>query len=1018
MRKLALKLMVLFVVLQLISIATAGEKKNLKQKAVDPAGITRLKNNSEGKVKVTISKATGGARFVSFDGNAPMAAGDASIDSLKNASAADRSAALAKRSVTFLRDYGSVFGLKDSLTDLKLDIEKDDNFGGKHFSFSQYYFGVPVFAGVIKTHFDSAGNMRVVNGNIIPDINLNPNPSRKAEEVANVALARVKGDIKETNKEISVQNSRLMVFRSGLIQGVPGENHLVWELEVGNKADVREFVYIDAHTGKFVEQFTGIVDNLNRRAYDGQFSPQVPPPNYPNNPFWVEGQAFPTGNTEADNMILSSQETYNFYKNAFGRDSFDGAGTTMDAIFNRGNACPNASWNGLFISFCNGLTVDDVTGHEWSHAYTEYTHNLVYAWQSGALNESYSDIFGETIDRINGRGGDTPDNTRNAGACSTFWGTPPPVLTITGGSAAGTYFATASVNEPPKPFTIPPTDMALSVPAGACTAITSNVNGKIAIIDWTLLPNGNNECGSGVRATNALNAGATAIIFVAPAAGLLNLGSIAAIASVQVKNADGALIKAGLPAQATITLGVGTDNSVRWLLGEDSTAIGLTGALRDMWNPNCFGNPGKVSDGQYTCSAADNGGVHGNSGVPNHAYALIVDGGTYNGQTITGLGLTKAAHIYFRAESVYQNAGTDFSDHADAIEQSAADLVGQDLPDLNTGLPSGQIITAADLTEIHKAMLAVEMRTAPPCATGTLLGQNPPADPVCAPLTVKKQLFSDDFEGNTSSWSISHDAVAPSFTDRDWSVSNTLPDDRAGSGFFAPDPNHGNCITKDESGVLHLTSPAIQLPATISNGSTLTFEHWVSTEPGFDAGQLMLSVNGGPFNLVTVVPPPNHFIYNGYNIFLLTAAQGNSNPRAGQQAWSGSDVSTVQGSWGKTIADLTGLVSGGQTIQLRWDLSTDCGTGRLGWYVDDVNAYTCEPDGDGDGVADANDNCPTVANPGQEDFDLDGIGDACDTATGPPVNKDQCKNGGWSRFDVPRHFKNQGDCIQYVNTGK
>ena len=37
---------------------------------------------------------------------------------------------------------------------------------------------------------------------------------------------------------------------------------------------------------------------------------------------------------------------------------------------------------------------------------------------------------------------------------------------------------------------------------------------------------------------------------------------------------------------------------------------------------------------------------------------------------------------------------------------------------------------------------------------------------------------------------------------------------------------------------------------------------------------------------------------------------------------------------------------------------------------------------------------------------------------GPPTNKDQCKNNGWATFTIPRKFKNQGDCIQYVNTGK
>jgi hypothetical protein len=37
---------------------------------------------------------------------------------------------------------------------------------------------------------------------------------------------------------------------------------------------------------------------------------------------------------------------------------------------------------------------------------------------------------------------------------------------------------------------------------------------------------------------------------------------------------------------------------------------------------------------------------------------------------------------------------------------------------------------------------------------------------------------------------------------------------------------------------------------------------------------------------------------------------------------------------------------------------------------------------------------------------------------GPPVSKDECKNGGWQQFNTPRVFKNQGDCIQFVNTGK
>ncbi|MGB7925959.1 MAG: M4 family metallopeptidase [Pyrinomonadaceae bacterium] len=915
-------------------------------------GIQRLKGDTNGAALVTTSRATGAARFVR------LASGSGA--SLINAAgtAKDKSAA-------FFRAYGSAFGVADASAELKMESEASDATGGRHLTYRQVYNGVPVFAGVLRTHFDASGALRSVNGNFIPGISLNAAPSRKADEAAAVAVEHVRatpGDGEsgaKSNAPLSAGSRTLYVFRAGLAQGIPGQNHLVWEVLVSNGADTRAHVYVDAHTGKVVDMINGNHEALNRRAYDGANLPNVPP-SYPDAPVWVEGDPFPTGTPEADNMIISSKEVYDFFNNAFGRDSIDGAGHVMDAIFNRGYGCPNASWNGTFISFCPGFTTDDVTAHEWGHAYTQYTHGLIYQWQPGGLNESYSDIWGETIDRINGRdaiGNSGTDPARTNGNCSSF---SPPVaqyIANSPASIAGTYPAQAAQFGPPLTGTGVTADVVLAVddntdPIGGtdvndgCGAITNGaaLTGKIALIR-------RGTCNFSAKVYNVQQAGAiAAIIFNNAATGLPGMGAgvnagLVTIPSVGVSQAEGNNLIANIaaPPNATIKSSVGTlDNSTRWLMGED---VDPGGALRDMYNPACYSNPGKVLDtAYYVCSTADNGGVHTNSGVPNHEYALLVDGGTYNGQTINSIGLTKAAHIFFRAMNLYQHPATDFADHADAIEQSANDLIGVNLAKLTDGTPSGEIISAADVAEVQKAALAVQLRTPPTfCGFQKLLAQSPPPDS-CGTGTSKAVIFHDDFEGDNSDWEIDHVAAGAGYDEPDWVVSSSLPDGVTGKAFFAEDPNIGGCnATDDESGVRSLTSPTISIPSTVT-APTLRFKHWVATETGFDGGQLLVSVDGGAYSLV----PQAAFIYNAHNLVLTSAGGGNTNPRAGQRAWSGTDGGAVDGSWGESVVDLSlAGVTGGHTVKLRYDMGTDgCGGTTFGWYVDDIEVAACLADND------------------------------------------------------------------------
>ncbi|WP_344240417.1 M4 family metallopeptidase [Kribbella hippodromi] len=94
--------------------------------------------------------------------------------------------------------------------------------------------------------------------------------------------------------------------------------------------------------------------------------------------------------------------TWTLYKECYGRDSIDGKGLVLTSTVHYDRAYANAFWNGAQMVFGDGdgeifgnFTASiDVTGHELTHGVTQYTANLAYEGQSGALNESISDVFG------------------------------------------------------------------------------------------------------------------------------------------------------------------------------------------------------------------------------------------------------------------------------------------------------------------------------------------------------------------------------------------------------------------------------------------------------------------------------------------------------------------------------------------------------------------------------------------------------------------------------------------------
>jgi Zn-dependent metalloprotease len=840
----------------------------------------------------------------------------------------------------FLALYGDLLGLPATSRELELVSANEDRIGMTHLTYRQTFGGIAVFGAQLRVHFDSNGELVTINGTLVPDLALDTDPTISRDAAESTARALLAKERRIPPDSLDASDAELVVYRSGLARGVPGWNHLAWRVEIGNGQGVREDIFIDAHNGRLIDRID-LIHSITRTIYHRDT----------NTVLWSEGNATPfSGLTtnkdfEVNDLIDSAQETYDLFANITAGQflSYNGNDAPMRSIYEASFLeCPNATWDGSTTNFCLGFAVDDVIAHEWTHGYTDFNHNLIYAWQPGALNESYSDIFGEIVDLLNGRGFDDPDSPRTAGACSSFGGNILPILEVVSPESIARQYDSAGAIWNPETWSVSGTvelvNDGTDTMTDACEALNGFTAGRIALID-------RGACQFRTKVLNAEAAGAVAIIVANneddTLLGMLGGDPPPEIPGLFVGLTTGETFKTVVEQGLEVTMGINasTDESVRWLTGEDIS--GRSGGIRDMWHPPCFNDPGRVLETRYWCGTGDNGGVHINSGVSNHAFALLVDGGTYNSRTITPIGMTKAAHIYWRAMSVYQGPTTDFPEHADAMDQSCADLIGQPITSLTTGEVIGDTIDASDCQQVANAMAAVDMRTEPPCDFDVILEPDPPV------LPAGKVVFFESFSSDPGpEWVVSTEGVYSEY-DGDlhaWRWTDDIPPGGDGGSYWAINsagPRYGNCEAgiNDQSGVARLESPPIAIPGT-ATGAILAFDHWVFTEDGWDGGNLRISVNGGEYQPATT----STFRFNPYNsevIDSLTIEEElieNTNPIAGQAAFTGQDEGHVfGGSWGQSQIDLGFFeVQAGDTVRIRWDFGIDGCNGRVGWYVDNV----------------------------------------------------------------------------------
>lgn len=308
----------------------------------------------------------------------------------------------------FLRAYAALFKLADPDRELALlRVEPDAQLGYSHVRLNQVYQGLPVFGKQLVVHLDANEQVVAVNGQFQPGIALETAPSISAAQAEAAALAGIPGEL-EPDEQATVQASvaagktQLIVYAD---QG--GKARLAWSVSVGTRTPLGQWrVFVNARRPQVIHVIDSLAQGKRRITFSADNTTELP-----------GRQLIDEGERSRDPVAQAAHDgagvVYDYYFKTFKRDSIDGRGSPIVSTVHFGSdsaEAENAAWIGeaqqmiygdggrIFRPLAYGL---DVVGHELTHGVTENTAGLVYESQSGALNESYSDIFAALIDRDN-----------------------------------------------------------------------------------------------------------------------------------------------------------------------------------------------------------------------------------------------------------------------------------------------------------------------------------------------------------------------------------------------------------------------------------------------------------------------------------------------------------------------------------------------------------------------------------------------------------------------------------------
>ena len=315
---------------------------------------------------------------------------------------------------------------------LKLTGKETDKKGFSHEKYQIYYKNLPVEGAVYSVHSKN-GKVNSANGEYILGQNIETIPLLNEQQAFEHAIKYVHAEKYKWESENTERPK-------GELTILPVDSLYV----LSYKFDIyainplsRQYIFVNANTGEIIKTFNRIQDSdavgTAKTMYNGTVSITTDyynssyrlresgrgggietynlnhGTNYASATDFIDDDNYWNDSIDYNNAAYdahyATEATYDYYYLTFGRNSYDNAGGKLLSYVHYSHNYVNAFWDGTCMTYGDGdgvtylpLTPIEVVAHELTHGVTEHSAGLIYSGESGALNESFSDIFGTVVD--------------------------------------------------------------------------------------------------------------------------------------------------------------------------------------------------------------------------------------------------------------------------------------------------------------------------------------------------------------------------------------------------------------------------------------------------------------------------------------------------------------------------------------------------------------------------------------------------------------------------------------------